>query len=139
MVNKVILVGHVGADPEIRALSSGKRVANLRLATNERWRSEGEWTERTEWHNVVVWGRQVDIVEQYVVKGRQLYVEGALRTRSWQDRDGRTRYATEVHARTLQLLGRRGNGGDQAVAAGSGALGESEGPGLAEAPAGAPF
>jgi single-strand DNA-binding protein len=108
MINKVILVGNVGQEPDIRSTSSGTRVANLRMATNERRRDrDGQWTDHTEWHSVVVWGRMVDVVEQYVNKGRQLYIEGVLRTRSWEGQDGQKRYSTEIHARELKLLGGR--------------------------------
>lgn len=106
MINKVILVGNVGQDPDIRSTASGTRVANLRLATNERRRDrDGQWSDHTEWHTLVVWGRMVDVVEQYVNKGRQLYIEGVLRTRSWEQQDGQKRYATEIHVRELKLLG----------------------------------
>ncbi len=108
MINKVILVGNVGRDPEIRSTSSGTPVANFRLATNERRKdANGEWVDHTEWHTVVVWGRMVNVVEQYVHKGRQLYIEGALRTREWEAKDGQKRFTTEVHARELKLLGGR--------------------------------
>jgi single-strand DNA-binding protein len=108
MINKVILVGNVGRDPEIRSTSSGTPVANFRLATNERRKdANGEWVDHTEWHTVVVWGRMVSVVEQYVHKGRQLYIEGALRTREWEQKDGQKRYSTEIHARELKLLGSR--------------------------------
>ena len=111
MINKAILVGNVGRDPEIRSTHSGTRVANFRLATNERRRdSDGQWNDHTEWHTVVVWGRMVEVVEQYVHKGRQLYIEGALRTRSWETQDGQKRQTTEIHARELKLLGSRQQG-----------------------------
>jgi single-strand DNA-binding protein len=111
MINKVILVGNVGRDPEIRSTHSGTRVANFRLATNERRRdSDGQWNDHTEWHTVVVWGRMVDVVEQYVHKGRQLYIEGALRTRSWETQEGQKRQTTEVHTREMKLLGSRQGG-----------------------------
>ena len=109
MINKVILVGNVGQDPEIRSTAGGTRVANMRMATNERRRDrDGNWSDHTEWHTVVVWGRLVDVVEQYVNKGRQLYIEGVLRTRSWEGQDGQKRSTTEVHVRELKLLGGRG-------------------------------
>ena len=111
MINKVSLVGNVGRDPEIRSTQSGTQVANFTLATNERKRDpNGEWTDHTEWHRIVVWGRTVNVVEQYVNKGRQLYIEGVLRTREW-ERDGQKRYTTEIHVRELKLLGGRGGGG----------------------------
>ena len=110
MINKVILVGNVGRDPEIRSTQSGTQVANFSLATNERRRdANGEWTDHTEWHKIVVWGRMVGVVEQYVQKGRQLYVEGVLRTRDWEQKDGQKRQSTEIHVRELKLLGGRGN------------------------------
>jgi len=112
MINKVILVGNVGRDPEIRSTQSGTQVANFSLATNERRKdANGEWTDHTEWHKLVVWGRMVGVVEQYVQKGRQLYIEGVLRTRDWEQKDGQKRTTTEIHVRELKLLGGRGNGG----------------------------
>ena len=111
MINKVILVGNVGRDPEVKSLPSGTRLATFSLATNERRKDQdGNWGEHTEWHNIVVWARLADIVEQYVQKGRQLYVEGNLRTRSW-EQDGVKKYMTEVHVRELKLLGGGGGGG----------------------------
>ena len=98
-VNKVILVGNLGADPEIRSTNSGTRIANLRLATSESWRdrSTGERKEKTEWHRVTVWGDGiVEIIEKYVRKGSKLYIEGKLQTRKWQGNDGRDNYSTEV-------------------------------------------
>ena len=110
MINKVILVGNVGRDPEIRSTQSGTQVANFSLATNERRKdANGEWTDHTEWHKLVVWGRMVGVVEQYVQKGRQLYIEGVLRTRDWEQKDGQKRQSTEIHVRELKLLGGRGN------------------------------
>ncbi len=116
MINKVILVGNVGRDPDIRSTQGGTQVANFSLATNERRKeANGEWTDHTEWHRIVVWGRQVAIVEQYVKKGRQLYIEGALRTRDWETKDGQKRTTTEIHVREFKLLGGRGgdNGGSE--------------------------
>ena len=122
MINKVILVGNVGRDPEIRSTQSGTQVANFSLATNERRRdANGEWTDHTEWHRIVVWGRMVGVVEQYVQKGRQPYIEGVLRTRDWEQKDGQKRQSTEIHVRELKLLGGRGN------AAGAGAPREDYG------------
>ncbi len=113
-----MLIGNVGADPEVRYVdsNSGSKVATLRIATTERYRDrDGNPREATEWHNVVVWRNLADVVEKYVKKGTQLYVEGRLRTRSWEDQTGNRRYATEVVADNLQLLGRRpeGQGGYQ--------------------------
>lgn len=112
MVNKAILVGHLGADPETRTTAGGTTVSNLRLATSERQkdRASGEWVEHTEWHRVVVFGRTAEIVQQYCQKGRALYIEGRIRTRKWQDKDGADRYSTEIIGDTVKLLG----GGDKA-------------------------
>ena len=111
MVNKVILIGNVGQDPEIRYtgdVNNSAKVATLRLATTERFRGrDGNLQEHTEWHNVVVWRNTADVVEKYVKKGTQLYIEGRLRTRSWDDQTGNKRYITEIVADTLQLLGRK--------------------------------
>jgi single-strand DNA-binding protein len=114
-VNKVILLGHLGADPEVRYTQGGTAVANLRIATNESYndKNSGERIEKTEWHRVVAWGKLAEIVGQYLTKGRQVYIEGQLQTRQWQDKDGNTRYSTEVRASDLVMLGgdRRGPGG----------------------------
>lgn len=111
MVNKVILIGNVGQDPEIRYtgdVNNSAKVATLRLATTERFRGrDGNLQEHTEWHSVVVWRNTADVVEKYVKKGTQLYIEGRLRTRSWDDQTGAKRYTTEIVADTLQLLGRK--------------------------------
>ena len=111
MINKVILIGNVGQDPEVRYTgdaNNGAKVATVRLATTERYRDRnGNPQEHTEWHNVVVWRNQADVVEKYVKKGTQLYVEGRIRTRSWDDQNGNKRYTTDIVADTLQLLGRR--------------------------------
>jgi len=104
-VNKVILVGRLGADPETRRTPNGQAVATLRVATNE-WAGVGEQREeRTEWHRVVVWGKLAERCSEFLKKGRQIYVEGRLRTRSWSDKDGNKRYTTEVIAGTIQFLG----------------------------------
>ena len=114
MINKVILIGNVGQDPEVRYTgdaSNGAKVATLRLATTERYKDRnGNLQEHTEWHSVVVWRNTADVVEKYVRKGSQIYVEGRLRTRSWDDQNGNKRYATEIVADTLQLLGRKPEG-----------------------------
>ena len=111
MINKVILVGNVGQDPEIRYTgdaTSGAKVATIRLATSERYKDRnGNLQEHTEWHTVVVWRNAADVVEKYVRKGSQLYIEGRIRTRSWEDQNGNKRYSTEILGDTLQLLGRR--------------------------------
>ncbi|MDJ0927180.1 MAG: single-stranded DNA-binding protein [Gammaproteobacteria bacterium] len=109
-VNKVILIGNLGADPDTRYMPSGSAVANVRIATTESWKDKqtGEQTERTEWHNIVFFNRLAEIVSEYLRKGSQVYVEGRLRTRKWQDRDGNDRYTTEIVADQMQMLGGRG-------------------------------
>ena len=124
-VNKVILLGHLGADPEQRYTKSGTAVANFRIATNESYtdKSTGERVERTEWHRVVAWAKLAEIVGEYLKKGRQVYIEGQLQTRQWEDKEGNTRYTTEVRASDMVMLG--GRGGGEAVPAG-GPGGEAE-------------
>ncbi len=111
-VNKVILIGNLGAEPEVRYMPSGQAVANVRLATNESWRDKetGEQQERTEWHRVVFYGRLAEIVKEYLHKGSQIYVEGRLQTRKWQGQDGQERYTTEIIANDMQMLGSRTGG-----------------------------
>ena len=120
-VNKVILIGHLGADPESRAMPSGSSVANLRIATTESWRDKqsGEQQERTEWHRVALFGRLAEIASEYLRKGSQVYIEGSLRTRKWQDKQGNERYSTEIVGNELQMLGGRGGGGGPAGAEGA--------------------
>lgn len=112
-INKVILVGNLGQDPETRYMPSGGAVTNIRIATSESWKDKqsGEAKERTEWHTVVFFGRLAEIAGEYLKKGRQVYVEGSLRTRKWQGKDGQDRYSTEVVASEMQMLGGRGDGG----------------------------
>ena len=112
-VNKVILVGNLGRDAELRYTPGGTAVANLRIATTETWtdRNSGQRQERTEWHNVDLWAKQAETLHEYLRKGRQIYVEGSLRTRQWDDRDGNKRYSTDVRADRVVLLGGRGDGG----------------------------
>ena len=118
-LNKVMLIGNVGKDPEVRHLESGAVTASFTLATTERYKDKnGETKEQTEWHNIVCWRSLAEIVEKYVRKGTQLYIEGRIRTRSYSDRDGNTRYITEINADNLQMLGRKGEStGYQAPAA----------------------
>lgn len=105
MVNKVILIGNVGADPEVRYLDGGVAVANLRLATTESYKNKnGEKVDQTEWHSIVLWRGLAEIVEKYVKKGMRLYIEGRIRTRSWDDQNGTKRYTTEIYADNLQML-----------------------------------
>jgi single-strand DNA-binding protein len=111
-VNKVILVGNLGRDPETRYMTSGEAVTNIRLATTDTWKDKnGEKQERTEWHNIVFYGRQAEIAGEYLKKGRQIYVEGRLQTRKWQDKEGQDRYTTEIIADRMQMLGSREGGG----------------------------
>ena len=128
-VNKVILIGNLGADPETRAMPSGTTVANLRIATSESWRDKqsGEQQERTEWHRVAFFGRLAEVAGEYLRKGSQVYVEGSLRTRKWQDKQGNDRYSTEIIGNDLQMLGGRGGAAPGAGAPGGGA--ESRGSG----------
>ena len=111
-VNKVILIGRLGADPELRYTPSGRPVASFRVATNEYWvDANGVKQELTEWHRIVAWGKLAEFCGQYLSKGKQVYIEGKLRTRSWEDRDGNKRWITEVVARNLQLLDSRSQAG----------------------------
>ena len=141
-VNKVILIGNLGADPEIKSFQNGGKIANIRIATSEQWkdRMTGERKERTEWHNVVINGEGlVGVVERYLKKGSKVYIEGSLRTRKWQDRDGNDKYTTEVviagMGGTLTMLdgapggggGSRGGGGEDSWGSGSGSGGGSTG------------
>ena len=114
MINRVTLLGNLGRDPEIRSTTSGLAVANLSLATNRRWKDrDGSRQEQTEWHRIVCFGRQAEVAGQYLARGRQLYVEGRLQTRSWEDREtGQTRYSTEVVCENFQMLGQRPAAGD---------------------------
>ncbi|MBY3168367.1 single-stranded DNA-binding protein [Rhizobium laguerreae] len=145
-VNKVILIGNVGADPEIRRTQDGRPIANIRLATSETWRdrNSGERREKTEWHTVVVFNEGLcKVVEQYVKKGAKLYIEGQLQTRKWQDQQGQDRYSTEVvlqgFGSTLTMLDGRGEGGGASGGRGSGAGGNDYGDDYgAPAPASSP-
>jgi single-strand DNA-binding protein len=108
-INKVILIGNLGADPELRHTATGTTVANFSLATKDAWTGkDGNKEERTEWHRIVAWGRLGEICGEYLTKGKQVYVEGRLQTQSWEDKDGKKRYTTEVVAQTLQMLGSAG-------------------------------
>jgi single-strand DNA-binding protein len=112
-VNKVILVGNLGRDPEVRYSPNGQAVANITLATSESWKDKntGDKQERTEWHRVVFFGRLAEIAGEYLKKGMQVYVEGRLQTRKWQDKEGQDRYTTEIVASDMQMLGSRGGAG----------------------------
>jgi single-strand DNA-binding protein len=114
-LNKVQIIGHLGADPELRYTSNGLAVATFNVATNERERVSGtdEWQDRTEWHRIVAWGRQAEVAGEYLSKGRQVYIEGRMQTRSWEDQNGNKRYTTEIVVRDLILLGGRGEPSSQ--------------------------
>ena len=113
-VNKVIIVGNLGADPETRYLPSGEAVTNIRVATTDRWKDKasGEMKEATEWHRISFFGRLAEVSGEYLKKGSQVYVEGSLRTRKWQDKEGQDRYSTEIRGDVMQMLGRREGGGE---------------------------
>jgi single-strand DNA-binding protein len=112
-VNKVIILGNLGMDPEVRTLESGAKLARLRIATSESYTNrEGQKVENTEWHSVTVWRQLADIAEKYLAKGRQVYIEGKLQTRSWKDPEGNDRYATEIVGERLQLIGGRPDSND---------------------------
>ncbi len=121
-INKVILVGNLGADPETRYMPSGKAVSNLRIATSESWRDKqtGDQQERTEWHSVVLYDKLGEIAAEYLRKGSQVYIEGSLRTRKWQDKEGKDRYTTEIIARDMQMLGGRGGASAGGMSGGGG-------------------
>ena len=142
-VNKVIVIGNLGRDPELRYTKGGQAVVNFSVATTERFggREGGEPQERTEWHRIVAWGKLAELANEYLSKGRQVYIEGRLQTRQWEDKEGNRRYTTEIVAQVMQMLGRPGDRGDvpagaptyseeaytdQTVGAGGGGGGPSE-------------
>ncbi|MEO8700662.1 MAG: single-stranded DNA-binding protein [Kofleriaceae bacterium] len=129
-VNKVILVGHLGADPDMRYTPSGQGVCELRLATSESWNDKnGQRQERTEWHRIVVWGKRAEVCSKYLSKGRQVFVEGRIQTRNYDDKDGNKRYITEIIANDVQFLGGGGReGGAPGGGGGGGGGGRSDGP-----------
>jgi single-strand DNA-binding protein len=130
-VNKVLLIGRLGNNPEIRYTNGGTAVANFNIATSENWNDKnGQKQERTEWHRIVVWGKLAELCEKYLAKGRQCYVEGRLQTRSWDDKDGNKRYTTEVVASSIQFLGSPAGATAGAVAG----AGMNQDMGLPEAP-----
>lgn len=114
-INKVILVGNVGKDPEVKHLDKGVSVARFSLATSETYKKDNQKVTNTEWHNIVVWRGLVEVVEKYVKKGTPLYIEGKIRTRSWDDKDGNKRYTTEIVVDTMQLLGQKQGGEEHPV------------------------
>ena len=127
-INKVILVGNLGKDPETRYMPNGKAVTNFSIATSESWKDKqtGEQREQTEWHNIVMYDRLAEIAAEYLKKGSQVYVEGKLRTRKWQDKEGRDRYTTEINANEMQMLGGRAGGGGGGMGGGGGGMSGGE-------------
>ena len=127
-VNKVVLVGHLGADPESRFTPSGVAVSTFNMATNESWKNkEGEYEDRTEWHRIVLYGKAAETASEYMKKGQLAYVEGRIRTRSWEDKDGMTRYTTEVLGDRFTMLGRKSENKSTAAPAEAGASAGGEG------------
>ena len=124
MVNKVILVGNLGRDPELRSTTSGQQVASFSLATNRRWKDrDGNRQDQTEWHNIVCWGRQAEVAAQYLTKGKQIYIEGRIQQSSWDDRQtGEKRYKTEIVCENFQMMGSRSDSG------GGGGFGDQRSP-----------
>ncbi len=120
MINKAIIVGNLGADPEIRYTQSGSQVATFNVATTERWKDkEGQQQESTEWHRIVAWQRLAEICGEYLHKGSRVYIEGKIQTRKWQDQNGNDRYTTEIIAREMKMLDRRESGSDSYGGGGS--------------------
>ena len=111
-LNKVMLIGNLGKDPEVRYTAAGTAVASFSVATSEKYKNKsGEWEEKTEWHNVTLWARLAEIAGEYLAKGKTVYIEGRLQTRKWQDRDGKDRYTTEIVGEKMQMLSGKGEGG----------------------------
>ena len=135
-INKVILVGNLGADPDTRYMPSGGAVTNLSIATSESWKDKqsGEQKERTEWHKVAMFGRLAEISAEYLRKGSQVYIEGRIRTRKWQDKDGNDRWTTEVIADEMQMLGGRGGGGGAQASRGGDSYSQNQAPQRAAEP-----
>ncbi len=132
-LNKVMLIGNLGKDPEVRYTQSGTAVASFSLATSERFKNKnGEWEDKTEWHNVTLWGRLAEIAGEYLAKGKTVYIEGRLQTRKWQDKDGRDRYTTEIVGDRMQMLSGKGEGGGGGSRPGGGRSAEGQGPGYEE-------
>lgn len=126
-INKAIIIGNLGADPELRYTQSGQAVGNFRIATNEKWKDkDGDMQERTEWHRIVVWGKTAENCEKYLAKGRQVYVEGRLQTNEWEDKDGNKRYTTEIVAQTVQFLSGGDGGGQRGDRGGSSSSSDPE-------------
>jgi len=137
VINKVILVGNLGKDPEVRFTPNGQAIAKFSVATTEKWKDQqGQLQERTEWHNVVVWGKQAETCGQYLSKGRQVFVEGRIQTRNYDDKDGNKRYITEIVAQNVKFLGGGGGGGGGGRSAGGGDPGFGVPPGEDMGPGG---
>ena len=135
-LNKAMIIGRLGKDPEVRYTQGGQAVANFSIATDERWTDKsGEKNERTEWHKIVAWGRQAELAGEYLKKGRQVYVEGRLQTREYEDKEGIRRWSTEVVAQELQFLDSRGAGAQQDVASASAVAQPASEPASEPAPA----
>ncbi|SHF65689.1 single-strand binding protein [Fodinibius roseus] len=114
-LNKAMIIGRLGQDPDVRYTQSNTAVANLSVATSERYKDkQGEWKENTEWHRVVAWGRLAEICQEYLKKGSQVYIEGPIQTRQWEDKEGRTRYSTEIKALTMTMLDSKGSDSGEA-------------------------
>lgn len=126
-LNKVLLIGNLGADPEVRYTTSGDAVANIRLATTDTWKDKasGEQKESTEWHRVVFYRRMAEIARDYLKKGAQVYIEGRIKTRKWQDKDGKDQYTTEIEATEMKMLGRREGGGEHPASSAPAAAGNA--------------
>jgi single-strand DNA-binding protein len=138
-VNKAILVGNLGRDPELRTTPNGQSVVNFTLATSENWTDKsGERVERTEWHRIVVWGRTAEMCNQYLSKGRTVYVEGRIQTREWEDKEGNKRYTTEINANTVNFIGPRTSGDSGAGPASGSSSGSSGSSGPSDGPSGDP-
>ncbi|HLO25940.1 MAG TPA: single-stranded DNA-binding protein [Geobacteraceae bacterium] len=130
-LNKVMLIGNLGKDPEVRYTAAGTAVASFSVATSEKFKNKnGEWEEKTEWHNVTLWARLAEIAGEYLSKGKTVYIEGRLQTRKWQDRDGKDRYTTEIVGEKMQMLSGKGEGGGGRQ--GAGRTTENQEPGYEE-------
>lgn len=118
-VNKVMLIGNLGKDPEVRYTAAGQAVASFSLATSERFKNKqsGEWEEKTEWHRITLWGKQAEVAGEYLAKGKTIFVEGRLQTRKWTDQSGAEKYTTEIVGERMQMLGAKGDGGNRQEAA----------------------
>jgi single-strand DNA-binding protein len=134
-VNKVILVGNLGKDPELKYTPGGQAVATFSLATSERFNDKsGQRQDRTEWHNIVVWGKQAETANQYLKKGRTVYIEGRITTRSWDDKDGVKKYRTEIVAQSFQFIGGNGGGGGSSNSSAGSSNSSHSDPGIPEMP-----